>query len=107
MTTNELIARWRGWTRENGHWVDNDGVIGYPPFGFNWEFDTDDATWRGPGGLLAEIYRKGLECDLYHALRRLLDPTETTLSPMGQVLMFLRATPAQLAEALVAVIGEK
>jgi len=64
----------------------------------HWEPDTDITLWHGEDGLLAEIKGKGLAVRFETAL---CDATQH-----ASIIGLLRATPAQLAAALVEVIGE-
>jgi len=67
MTTNEVIARWMGWSGphdaftapypwiEPGEHIDDERFHWNPPY-----YDTDIALWHGEKGVLAEIEKKGL-----------------------------------------------
>jgi len=82
-----------------------------------WEPDTDIAFWHGDNGLLAEIKRRGGDKDsLSRDLHRewmsqrveAEDPPFDRQMPYADEIAaaYLRATPAQLAAALVKVIEE-
>ncbi len=110
MTNDEIIARWRGWERKDGWWVSRDGrgelwVVSI----LLWVPSLDIAPWHGEGGLLKEIERKGIAGDFYKAVGRLVAPDIARQSIQAAVAIgwrILQATPAQLTEALVALIKE-
>ena len=137
MTTNETIARWLGaidatpdlvrnhWRNGmlfiggRGPWIAVRGIDRIDRM-VQWEPDTDITLWHGEDGLLAEIERRGkwlhfiktlaevcgdagIEASLGNALVTPLSPEDV----WGAIWMMLRATPAQLAAALVKTIGEK
>jgi len=95
MTTNETIARWLGWQYEGDAWTNTDEEPGI----FLPQWDTDITLWHGEDGLLAEIGRQELAVRFETAL---CDATQR-----ASIIGLLRATPSQLAAALVETIGEK
>ena len=108
MTDNELIAEWRGTL------VVEDGSITCAPVGTVVgentaespydnvrNYDTDITLWHGEDGLLAEIDEKGME------FAKLFGEKVLGLVRHIRVISILRATPAQLTAALVAVIKEE
>ena len=107
MNTNERIARWLGWHRDEGRWVDSDGASGYPLLASS-DFDSDLSSWHGPDGLLEEIERRGMWVSFCREYVKIVGTGLDTpaLTALRLVTMGLRATPAQLSAALVAVIGE-
>ena len=118
MTTNETIARWRGWvhTGTPRPWLSpNDERFSSVP-----KYDEWPASWHGEKGLLGDIERRGkwlrfiktlaevcgdagIEASLGNALVTPLSPEDV----WGAIWTMLRATTSQLAAALVEVIGEK
>ena len=117
MTTNETIARWRGWvhTGTPRPWLSpNDERFSSVP-----KYDEWPASWHGEKGLLAEI-EEDTDCwqQFIVALARELGLIRERVSFAVTITMdeveadeaiwrALKATPAQLATALVEVIGEK
>ena len=112
MTTNETIARWAhkvydgdGFTATEDVYIvkGNEKLLmmdrreGEPPYYYR--PDSDITLWHGEDGLLAEIGRQGLAVRFETAL---CDATQR-----ASIIGLLRATPAQLAAALVEVIGTK
>ena len=115
MTTNERIALWLGWRKIDSPqdafcWkCDGGGLQDRPP-----QFDADITFWHGADGLLAEIERRGrlagaggLLFALHEQYRAAL-PRECGLTgpvaAVGWEKFLLKATPAQLAAALVKMI---
>ena len=116
MTTNETIARWLGKDIHIGptrdlrdgdlyRFGDAEGICivhvtddeSHSFVGWNPEEYIED--WHGEDGLLAEIGRQELAVRFETAL---CDATQR-----ASIIGLLRATPSQLAAALVEVIGEK
>ena len=120
MNVNETIARWLGWT-DIESWLEGYGI---PPGGSPNTaklvplYDSGRAFWHGDDGLLAEIERQGGDKDsLSRDLHRewmsqrveAEDPPFDRQMPYADEIAaaYLRATPAQLAAALVEVIEEE
>ena len=122
MTTNETIARWAhkvydgdGFTATEDVYIvkGNEKLLmmdhreGEPPYYYR--PDTDIALWHGDDGLLAEVAAKELADSFFKAWLALTGRTGAWLDGfVGNIAWaFRRAEPAQLAAALVEVIGEK
>jgi len=117
MTKNETIVRWLGWT-----WDEDTGAWFAPPPMQHYQITTPSfdriGDWHGDDGLLAEIGRRGGDKDsLSRDLHRewmsqrveAEDPPFDRQMPYADEIAaaYLRATPAQLAAALVKVIEEE
>jgi hypothetical protein len=120
MTTNEAIARWMprrlhdsATAREDERILDGDlftvstGSIMLATPGLScepWSPDTDIALWHGPGGILAEIEKKGLMRRFIDSLRIIGVPREPQDDWRGVFYALawsiLCAEPAQLAATL-------
>jgi hypothetical protein len=123
LTTNEAIARWTGRLKplddpsepRLGDIVASAGPGGFSvivaledkrwfggPAFTSWSPDTDIALWHGPGGLLAEIEKKGLHDRFVISVSEIMASAATLLerSPLWMFWTLLRAEPAQLADAL-------
>ena len=115
MTTNERIAEWAGWEEIESY---GEGVrsIGRVPrshkdwnddfqYSFIPSFDTDITLWHGENGLLAEIENRHLsEQFVYESDGPWLGGDDDGFAV--EIWAALRASPAQLAAALVKVIEE-
>jgi len=97
MTNNELIAKWL----YEGTAIS--GASGIP-------YDSNIEFWHGEDGILAEIKRRWIELDFIFELQVALHVVPKEGLTHGDIALLywplLCATPAQLAAALVKVIGE-
>ena len=85
-------------------WEDGDCPVAWAGHTNRWSPDTDITLWRGRGGLLEEIKRKGMMPDFLDAFSDNCDPpcpTQRLALEAG-----MTATPAQLTAALDAVLKE-
>ncbi len=73
-----------------------------------WEPETDITLWHGPDGLLVEIEERWYGLDFFDTLEDIIKARVTTACSATAVMWkVLRATPAQLSEALVKMIKEE
>jgi len=130
MTTNETIARWLGLelkayhppsNRYGDYIIDGNNMhgMGYDTIFrvgdralIGWYPDSDITLWHGEKGLLGEIERRGLQEKFLLRVDFDLGPMEIRRDNWREETtkvfwQMLRITPAQLAAALVEVIGTK
>jgi len=113
VTDNEKIARWRGYIyvdqrikqpfQDDGLSGWRDGLHGK---GVSIAFDTDITLWHGKDGVLAEIEKREKKGVFLDALMVTNAWDVDGRWNQDFVWLICRATPAQLAAALVKVIGD-